>query len=446
VAYFTIFMSGLLCLAAVFRGGTRWAFLTVYLVVLSFVPATFHARLQHLPPLSCEDMALFSLGIGMVLKDIRRWRFSRMDCWIAMFVIALSWCEHLPWGNTGALEALEITALWCLVPYMLGKLLLEQPGMREETVRRLIILTGVASVLAMPEFFLKWNPYIHVWSHFFPGQYQFSQYRRGFGRLGGPYGGAETAGMVLLMVLILAFWLNGVRRRERYPLKYGKLIVLSLLVTILMTQSRGPWIGLIVGLSVASIGRARRPIRRSVLVFGLLLFVGVPLYSQYTNYLRTAKAEIGSETQTAQYRQVMLDNYVPVAKLGGAWGWGNVYPIIQGQTSIDNEFLLVWVTAGYIGLIALILIFVEAIISLGRLGIKARSFQDRYFTFSLLGIVIGMAVCLYTVWLSLQSYQLFFIIIGWSQSIRLARAADLQPGIKTVNEGLSQAVGLQVYT
>jgi len=391
-------------------------------------------------------MALFSLGVGLVLKDIRRWRFSRMDCWIAMFVIAVSWCEHLPYGNTGALLALEGTILGCVVPYMLGKLLLERPGMREESVRRLIILVAVASVLAMPEFFLKWNPYIHFWSHFFPGQFQFTQYRRGFGRLGGPYNGAEQAGMVLLMTLILAFWLRGVRRRERRPLKYGMFIVVSLLVTILMTQSRGPWIGLIVGLFVASIGRARRPIRRAVLVFGLLLFVGVPLHSQYMDYLRTAKAEVGSETQTAQYRQLMLDNYVPVAKLGGAWGWGNMFPVIQGQTSIDNEFLLIWVTAGYVGLTALILIFVEAIISLGLLGMKARSYQDRYLTFSLLGIVIGMAVCLYTVWLSAQDYQLFFIIAGWSQSIRLAKAADLQPGVETVNDGLPQAVGLQVYT
>jgi hypothetical protein len=433
-------------LTAVFRGGTRWAFLTVYLAVMSFIPTTFHARLQHLPPLSCEDMALFSLGIGLVLKDIRRWRFSRMDFWILMFVIALSWCEHLPWGNTGALEALEVMIMECLLPYMLGKLLLEQPGTREETVRRLIILTSVASVLAMPEFFLKWNPYIHLWSHFFPGQFQFPQYRRGFGRLGGPYNGAEQAGMVMLMALILAIWLTGVRRRERHPLKYGKLIIVSLLTTIVMTQSRGPWIGLIVGLFIASIGRARRPVRRAVLVFGLLLFVGVPLHSEYTDYLRTAKVEIGSETQTAQYRQVMLDNYIPIAKLGGLWGWGNVYPIIQGQTSIDNEFLLVWVTAGYLGLIALILIFVEAIVSLGSLGLKARSYEDRYFTFSLLGLVIGMAVCLYTVWLAGQSYELFFIIAGWSQSIRLTRATDVRPGIETINEGLPQIVGLQVYT
>jgi hypothetical protein len=413
---------------------------------MSFVPTSFYARIQHLPTLSCEDVALLALGIGMVLKDIRRWRFSRMDCWMAMFVVAISWCEHLPWGNNGALLALEGTILECVVPYMLGKLLLEQPGMREKTVRRLITLVAVASVLAMPEFFLKVNLYAHFWGHFFPGQWQFTQYRRGFGRLGGPYGGGETAGMVLLMTLILACWIKGVRRRERHPLKYGMLIIVSLLVAILMTQSRGPWLGLIVGLFVASIGRARRPVRRAVLVFGLLLFVGLPSYSIYTNYLRTAKAEIGSETQTAQYRQVMLDNYVPIAKLGGAWGWGNLHPVVQGQFSIDNEFLLVWITAGYIGLTGLILIFLESIISLGLLGMKARSFQDRYFTFSLLGIVIGMAVCLYTVWLADTCYLLFFMIVGWSQSVCLAGPSDLRPGIETVNKGLRQEVAMHVYT
>ncbi len=105
-------------------------------------------------------------------------------------------------GTNGAFMVLFTATLECWVPYMAGKLLVERPGMRVETVRRIVVLMAVASVFAMPEFLLKWNPYIHFWSHFFPGQWVGSATRQGFGRVGGPYGGGETAGMVLLMGLL----------------------------------------------------------------------------------------------------------------------------------------------------------------------------------------------------------------------------------------------------
>ncbi len=168
---FIVFIPGIICMAAILRAGTRRAFLSVYLPVLLFLPAMFTVRLPHLPPLTFEDTTLLSLGIGMVLMDLSRWRFSRMDCWVALFIFTSAYCERIPWGTNGAFMVLITAILECWVPYMAGKLLVERPGMRVETVRRIVVLMAVASVLAMPEFFLKWNPYIHFWSHFFPGQW-----------------------------------------------------------------------------------------------------------------------------------------------------------------------------------------------------------------------------------------------------------------------------------
>jgi hypothetical protein len=186
---------------------------------------------------------------------------------------------------------------------------------------------------------------------------------------------------------------------------------------------------LIVALCIASIGRAKRPLRRAILVFGLGLLVGVPLYTYGKSYVDSAsnkRVEIGSQVQTAQYREQMMDAYIPIAELGGAWGWGNVYPVVKGQFSIDNEYLLVWLTQGYVGLAALVLIIVDASISFTQLGIKARTFPERYLSFSLLGILLGVAVCLGTVWLSAQSFMLFFLIVGWSQAIAPAKKRQPQ--------------------
>jgi hypothetical protein len=419
-------------MVAIFRAGTQRAFLSVYLPVLLFLPDLFNVRIPHLPPLSFEDTTLLSLGIAMVLMDLSRWRFSRMDCWVALFIFTSAYAERIPWGTNGAFMFLITATLECWVPYMAGKLLVEQPGMRVETVRRIVVLMAVASVFAIPEFFLKWNLYIHFWSHFFPGQWVVSAIRKGFGRVGGPYEGGETAGMVFLMGLSLALWLQHCKTKGlgaiRYldrPFKHGRVIILILITTLCMTQSRGPWIGAIIAVSIASIGRAKNALRQAMLVFGLGLVVGIPFYSIGKDYLTVTPGEVVSqEQQTAQYRKQMIDNYIPIAEWGGAFGWGNSFPHVGGQDSLDNEYLLVWLLQGYVGLTSLILIVVEGTASLVRAGIKAHSIQDRHFVFTLLGALLGIAGCVYTVWLADQPYEMFFLIIGWSQALRSVTAAN----------------------
>lgn len=330
---FLVLIPGLVCLLALYRGGTRYAFLNVYLPVLLFVPTDFYLHLPHVTMLSFIDTTLFSLGLGMIVMDLRRWRFSPMDLLVVFFLFTSTHSEAISWGLNGAFLRLESLVLECLFPYMAGKLLIEQPGMREETIGRFVLLLTIASALASPEFFLKLNPYIHFYSHFFPGQFpDFPQLRRGFGRVGGPYEGSEQAGMVLVIGLFLALWLHRsttLRRasavaRPRSPFKRAWAVIFTLTLTLLMTQSRGPWIGSIVALAVASIGRARRPLRRAVLVFSLGLIVGVPLYSLGKDYISGPGADVGSERQTAQYRALLIDNYVPFAKLGGP-GAGEVF-------------------------------------------------------------------------------------------------------------------------
>jgi O-Antigen ligase len=429
--YLIIFIPGIICMAAILRAGTRHAFLSVYLPVSLFLPCMFGVRLPHLPPMSFEDTTLLSLGIGMILMDLSRWRFSRMDCWVALFIFTTAYAERIPWGVNGAFLVLFGTVLVCWVPYMAGKLLVERPGMRAETVRRIVVLMAVVSVFAIPQFFLKSNLYIYFWSHFFPGQWVNPGTREGFGRVDGPYGGGETAGMVFLIGLLLALWLQHYKTKNLgaigylgRPFKHGRVIILILATTLCMTQSRGPWLGAVIAVLIASIGRAKNTLRQAVLVFGLGLVVGIPLYSMAKDYASGPPAQIGSEQQTAQYRQALIDNFVPIAKMGGAWGWGNSFPHPGGQDSIDNEYLLVWLLQGYVGLTALILIVVEGIASFVRAGIKARSFQERYFVLTLLGILLGLAVCVFTVWLAGEPYEMFFLIMGWSQALHSVDAGN----------------------
>jgi hypothetical protein len=84
--------------------------------------------------------------------------------------------------------------------------------------------------------------------------------------------------------------------------------------------------------------------------------------------------------------------------------------------------------------------------SLIWLGIRARLRSDRAFIFSLLGIILGIAITVGTVYLGSQPYELFFLLIGWSQAVRLTIPAQLEQGEAPSNQILTQDTRIRVYT
>jgi O-Antigen ligase len=550
-----VLIPGVLCIFALLHGRTKTAFLAVFIPVLVVLPTDYFWRVPHLPPISFVEAALFPLGIGMLLMDTSRWRLTRTDFWMVLFVFSHIYPQFrdrckgdlctADWAL--ALFAMGTTAV---IPYMAGKLIIEQPGVRKETIRRFSWLLSIISVLSIPEFFTQDNLFRHVWLKFFPDEWQMlpTVTRRGFGRLGGPYAGSEQAGIVLLVGLSFALWLHflsspglektvsarryrggfawlhflapprvektvsarrywsgfawlhflapprvektvsarryrsgfawlhlpapprvekTVARRYRSgfawlhslgspnvePAKHAifsraktRAMVLLLTVTLLMTQARGPWIGQIFSLGIASIGKAKKPRLMAVVVVAIFILVGIPAYKSFKEYSSGPRKDFGSEQETAQYRQELLDNYIPVAKEGGAWGWGLRFPVIEGQDSIDNEYLLVWLLQGYVGLVAFSLLLLEGIMSLIWLGIKARLRSDRAFIFSLLGIIIGIGITIGTVYLGSQPYELFFLLIGWSQAVRLTIPAQPEQEEAPSDQILTQDARIRVYT
>ena len=127
--------------------------------------------------------------------------------------------------------------------------------------------------------------------------------------------------------------------------------------------------------------------------------------------------------QNAQYRQQLLDNYLPVAKAGGAWGWGQDFPRAPGQGSIDNEYLFVALTQGWVGLLAFALICGESLYYFLYGAFFNPTRRDRYFAYSLAGVMFGLIVTIFTVFLGNQPYELFFLLAGWSQAVRVKRVA-----------------------
>lgn len=450
-----ILIPGLLCIFALLRSNTKRVFLDYFIPVMVLFPLGYLLKIPHIPPIDFLTAVLLPLGIAMLFADFSGWKKSRTDLWMMLFIFSTVFADYRAGLPIDALFVLFSNLTAAMVPYMAGKLLIEQPGVRIEAIKRFVSLLALVSILSITEFFAKVNLFRVLWRGFFPEQWWVLhlQIRNGFGRAGGPYQAAEHAGIVLSVGITFAVWL----RSQSYhqpdgrtvavisPVK-AKVIIFFLVMALYMTLSRGPWIGAAISLCIAAIGKAKKPLRRMVIVFGLGLLIGIPVYQAGKDYVSGPRTDYGSERETAQYRAELLDNYIPIAKLGGPWGWGFHFPIVSGQSSIDNEYLFLWVVQGYMGLLAFILLLLETTISLIKLAAKARLKSDLYFIFSIFGTIFGIAVTVGTVYLDFQPRIIFFLLVGWSQAIRLSNANNPEEQRVTFHQYATKPPLVRVYT
>jgi hypothetical protein len=450
-----VVLAGLACLIALILGGTRSAFRDVYLTSLLILPSYFDWTQRPLPSLDFTQMALVPLLFGMILFDLPRWRLSAKDLWMLLFIMSSCYAQYESGQTSASILTLFGVLAVGLVPYMAGKLLIEVPGGRTAFCRRYVWLVVLIFLPSAVEYITKTNVMCHLWNHIFQDQYCLTtQVRWGFGRVSGPYLRSEIAGTMVSTGLFLSLWLVRPANQDSMPgtlrssiYKHRKLVVAVMLAFLWVTQARGPWIGTVLGLCIAYIGYAANPRRRAVLVIGALLVIGVPTYTWGKDYSSGPRTDYGSERETAQYRSELIQNYVPLAEAGGLWGWGPKFPVLDGQASIDNEYLLTYVTQGSVGFLSLLLLLGQTLVVLTRAGFRARSASDRHFIFTLLGAIVAFAFALATVAMHyFITFELFFLLMGWADSIKLTdRPAPMLSEQKS-EKRLQASSRVRVYT
>jgi len=198
---------------------------------------------------------------------------------------------------------------------------------------------------------------------------------------------------------------------------------LPALLTVLflwLTQSRGPMLGAVTGYSILQIPRFRHLKLAACMVLLVLAVAGAGVYSFFDKYTNATNEGIQSEAQgSAIYRREMVENYRPIAEKGGWLGWGALnVPHVEGQDSIDNAYLLRELSQGKLGLYLFYLIIAEGIGSTAYRAFSFQSSESRYLAFTLLGAMIGIFISLYTVYEGPPVGAIYFLLLGWSQSIQ----------------------------
>ncbi len=423
-------LPGLLSLYFVIRGRIGTAFLSVYLPALFLLPNGYGFHIPHLPQISAAQGALIPIGIVALFRLVRSGFPSLLDILMVLFMISTATSEILKERvmNDGIFMTI-MTFLTIFVAYAVGRKIIE-PGLRHETVKRIVILVLLLGPVGLVEWRLGQNVYGIVGHNLFQTTevHPNVQYRSGRGRMSLSFNDAELAGIVIGMTLPLNAWLFFLSKKKageglgKIPSWIERFHVpgVLLFVYLLATQSRGPLIAVAAAWVVLQLSKFKN---RILALFFVAILLGTAGYWGYVHFLRytnvSSSAEIVDEMQgSAVYRRQMNELYQPIAQRGGWFGWGILsHPMIQGMASIDNEYLLVQLSYGTAGFVLFLLIAAETFRRLVSQLWKRQAESDQAFAISLMSALAVFWIAIYTVYMGEQLPQIAFLLIGWSRSI-----------------------------
>lgn len=348
-----------------------------------------------------------------------------MDLWVILFVLSVAASELLqePSPNLAGVGGFVTQNAFA---YIVGRRLIE-PSLRVATVQRIVLLLVCLTPFVLYEYRMTSNVWMNVGTRFFHLDIPVGfSVRGGHVRVQATFSHAILAAMVFAIVFLLNCSLADVYKRgkdrleaitcrlERYHIP-----ALCLLICLWLTQSRGPQMSAVVGYSILQIPKFRHIKLAALLLVLVLAVVGSAVYSYYDEYTSAIDNGTLSEAQTsAIYRRELLKNYEPVVERGGWLGWGGLsVPEAGGQKSIDNAYLVIELAQGKFGFYTFLLIMAECLGTTAYRAFTFRSPESRFFAFTLLGATIGLFQSLTTVYLGGSVSPIFWLLIGWSQSV-----------------------------
>jgi hypothetical protein len=420
-----------------FRRSASRAFLDVYIPVLLLLPMTYRWIVPALPDPTFQQAAILPVALVWFFRERSKWRFTVTD--FLMFGLAI-WMGVSEFLNTDYKESqnLMFDMLGDVVlPYALTKALIEPQGLRTAMARRIVILLFAVSVVSVYEFRMGMTPWAFLGRLFpYQGLEWVTTFRYGFTRIAGPYSHAILAGLVLMIGYRLQRWLEWTGGWEQsfaslpgLPVSKARVITLGLIGGIVMTMTRGPWIGGIAGGVLAAIGRTRNRKRAFLLVGAAAIVIGLPGFAAFKAYVSVGRARALTESQeTAAYRAELIDKYVVIAEQHMVWGYGrNTWPKIPTAPSIDNYFLLLWLMHGIVA----VALFTVTILLTGYRLVRCDmrrpppAVTGSSFGFTLAAIYLALVVTLATVYMGLQAIPVFAIVTGWADGYLLAAGREV---------------------
>lgn len=440
---YIVFTAMLLALRALQTGGVEHAFLRVWIPVFLAMPTMFWVNIPGLPDPNFMQAAIIPILVVLLAKYSAKMRMGRMEWLICAYLVVRVVADFLSRGYADA-QNYAFYMLTALVgPFLLGRYVINSRRMDIAAARAIVLMFLIFFPMFLYELKAWVSPIYKIFSPFFPSAYSGLSIRWGIARTAGTFEHPILACIMVVAAYRLHRWLCWAgewdrpqtgfmgwwqKRSLKSRISFKTQIGIVLVVMALLTISRGPWIGgLVAGLVVMAGNQSNR--KKALWLVGIFLVVGALMgKSALDAYTTPEMGEVLSgEAKTMVYRKEMIDRYKAflMDRMWQGWGLTKV-PKIPGMESIDNAFFLMALQHGLFAPGLFMLIFIYAIVSQIKFGLKAPPGRAPIgFTFS--GIYLMCFISFLTVYMGGQTEPLLFLFLGWGESIKRRAAEDREP-------------------
>lgn len=429
-------------LIAALRGwklGPARLFLSFYLPTLMILPEYYRWTVPGIPKVTFSQPVILVTIFSLISSgSFKRWKFAFTDVLVFCLFATFSISEYV---NKNYKESQNLTfdmLAWFLLPYIAAKAIVEPMDQRIPFMRQIVRLMAFIAAISVYEFRMGMTPFQTLLSRFFPyqGTGWVTTFRWGFARVAGPYGHSILCGLLFVMAYRLHRWLEWNHGWEskfkRIPLAVDKGLALriALIAGAIMSMVRGPWIGGILGGTVAIIGNSRNPRKAAIRVGLITLAVMIPVGSAFYSYVSVGRANAKSVAQeSAAYRKELIDKYMGIAEDHAWLGYGrNNFPEVPGMPSVDNYYLLLALWHGFTATILLLVIMLSLVVRLFRRGFveSALGMTQPSLAFTLAGTIVAVLFTLGTVYMGTQVIPMVGMLLGWSDSYLASPAKSVR--------------------
>lgn len=451
VTRYIVFAAMVMAMVMIAKRGTEQTFLKIWLPFFLLMPFSFWVNIPGLPDPNFMQAAILPILFVLVRDKLGLMKFGRMEFLLVLYFVVRVFADFLSRGYSDAQNYAFYVLSSLIGPYLIGRYLIDSRRMDIATGRMFVLIFLLMFPMFLYEAKFWVSPTFKLLNGFFPNAGSGLSIRWGMARTAGTFEHPILACIMVIAVYRLHRWLcwQGVwqqtqdgwlgwiqKQAGRFPFAFSTQISIVLIVMALMTISRGPWIGGLVGAMLVAVGNTKNRKKWLIFVAALFLIGGLAGQAALDAYITPEEgAVLSGEAQTMLYRKVMVEQYKSflMEKFWSGWGLTTV-PTIRGMESVDNAFFLMALQHGVLAPAVFAAIFVYAILSQVKFGLKAPVGESPIgFTFS--GIYLMCFIAFSTVYMGAQTEPMLFLLLGWGESIKnRSHQADTNPadpGAKT---------------
>jgi hypothetical protein len=379
----------------------------------------------------CGIHDMFGLGaMARIMMAPRRQRSSfRTDLPVAALLLLLVFSTARDTSVTNILRVLINTLLDCAMPYYIFSRGVRSVQDAKLCMLHLVTAAAILSVILLYEVRTSWPIYNQLYPLHQVKVLLLVKQRGGVLRAGGPFLESTSIAMVLATCVVAA-WLSRFAFRSRAT--HFALLAL-LLVGLTAPQSRGAWVGLILGTVAADMYR-RRPFAaaRRIALIGALGAALVSL-APMSPYLSDTLGMSEGSSSTVEYRSRLFTRGMEEFWKSPTIGYSPPQVLIhlsdlrQGEGIIDfvNTYIFIMLVSGMIGLTIFVGIFLYYLCGLWvrRAAFKRSDTDLTTQTFVFAGLAMPMEMLIFTS-LGGRVETMLFILFGLGTSLMVATSAN----------------------